>query len=144
MRLSRDRQGAGGHVRENFLERGTMKRSLPVFPLALALALWLSPRLLAQGKDKKEDATVRSVQGVVTDEADKPVEGAVVHLKNTKNLQIRSFITRPEGVYSFHGLSTNVDYELKAESQGASSDVRTLSVFDSRKKAILNLKLNKK
>lgn len=121
-----------------------MRRLLAVFPLALAVALWLSPQLLAQAKDKKEDATVRSVQGVVTDEAGTPVVGAVVLLKNTKTLQIRSFITQPEGAYAYHGLSTNVDYELKAEYKGASSDVRTLSVFDSRKKAILNLKLKKK
>ncbi|MEK7406868.1 MAG: carboxypeptidase-like regulatory domain-containing protein [Acidobacteriota bacterium] len=87
---------------------------------------------------------MRSVQGVVTDPAGNPVEGAVVHLKNTKTLQIRSYITKGDGAYSFHGLSTNIDYELKAEHQGLSSDVRTLSVFDSRKSAVINLRLNKK
>jgi len=73
-----------------------------------------------------------------------PVNGAVVQLKNTKTLQIRSFITQQDGSYYFNGLSTDVDYELKADYQGLSSSTKTLSSFDSRKEAILNLKLNKK
>lgn len=109
---------------------------------ALAVAMVLAPAAWAQ-RGKSEEGTVRSVEGAVTDPSGKPVGGAVVHLKNTKTLQIRSFITKEGGAYAFHGLSTNVDYELKAEYQGASSDVRTLSVFDSRNKAVINLKLNK-
>ena len=95
-------------------------------------------------KKKGEDQHVRSVEGTVSDAGDNPVDGAVVQLKNTKTLQIRSFITKDHGAYYFHGLSTDVDYELKADYQGASSPARTLSTFDSRKQAILNLKLSKK
>lgn len=113
--------------------------------LLLALASFASLPVWAQGKGKeKQDLAVRSVEGTVSDPEGRPVEGAVVHLKNTKTLQIRSFITRREGTYSFHGLSTNVDYELRAEREGAVSDTRTLSVFDPRRKAVVNLKLNKK
>lgn len=119
-----------------------MKRLLIVMALAAAVAS-LGPLALAQ-RDNKEDTNVRSVQGTVTDPAGNPVPGAVVHLKNTKTLQIRSFIAKQDGAYAFHGLSTNVDFELKAEHDGASSDVKTLSVFDSRNKAVINLKLNKK
>jgi hypothetical protein len=67
-----------------------------------------------------------------------------VQLKNTKNLQIRSFVTKEDGTYYFHGLSPDVDFELKADFQGASSGTKTLSSFDSRKDVILNLKLNPK
>ena len=110
--------------------------------LALLAAL---PAALAQGKKKGDSGgDTRTVQGVVTSPEDMPVIGAVVQLKNTKTLQIRSFITQQNGSYFFNGLSTDVDYELKAESQGASSPVKTLSSFDSRKEAVLNLKLNKK
>ena len=70
--------------------------------------------------------------------------GAVVQLKNTKNLQIRSFVTKEDGTYYFHGLSPDVDYELRADFQGASSASKTVSSFDSRKDVILNLKLNPK
>ncbi len=120
-----------------------MRKLLAVLGLGLVLA-FLSPRASAQRGGREQEATVRSVQGTVTGPDGNPVEGAVVHLKNTRTLQIRSYITKKEGAYSFHGLSTNVDYELRAEHQGASSDVKTLSVFDSRRTAVINLKLNKK
>jgi hypothetical protein len=80
---------------------------------------------------------VRNAQG-------EAVNGAVVQLKNTKTLQIRSFITRDNGAYYFHGLNTDVDYELRADSDGESSSSKTLSSFDSRKEAVLNLKLEPK
>ena len=123
-----------------------MKKAFLHSGLLLALMTVLASPLLAQGrsKDKEQDLTVRSVEGTVSDADGRQVEGAVVHLKNTKTLQIRTFITRQEGTYAFHGLSTNVDYELRAEHQGASSDTRTLSVFDPRRKAVINLKLEKK
>lgn len=120
-----------------------MKRLLMMLAFAVAVS-WLQPLALAQRDNKKEDSSVRSVQGTVTDPAGNPVPGAVVHLKNTKTLQIRSFISKQDGGYAFHGLSTNVDFELKAEHDGTASDVKTLSVFDSRNKAVINLKLNKK
>jgi hypothetical protein len=116
-----------------------MKRRTALW-IALILAC-SSGTALGQKKPKEEEAAVRSVEGVVTDPEGNLVEGAVVQLKNTRTLQVRSFITRKDGAYFFHGLSTNVDYELKAEHQGRSSDVRTLSVFDSRRKAVINLRL---
>ena len=107
-------------------------------------ALLLSAALLDAQKKKDETAGTRSVQGSVTDTEDNAVNGAVVQLKNNKTLQIRSFITQKDGAYYFHGLSPDVDYELKAEYQGAASGSKTLSTFDSRKEAVINLKLNKK
>ncbi len=106
---------------------------LAVFILAFGTAL-------AQNK-KHEDTNTRILQGVVQDNGDNPVSGAVVQLKDTKTLQIRSFITQTDGAYHFAGLSTNVDYEVKADHDGASSGTKTLSVFDSRKQATINLKL---
>ena len=100
----------------------------------------------AQEKPKKGEAATRSVQGAVTTAADRPAVGAVVQLENTKTLQIRSFITKEDGIFHFYELGTDVDYKLRAEdkSTGASSDTKTLSSFDSRKQAIINLKLNAK
>jgi hypothetical protein len=114
--------------------------------IALAIAaavLFCAPAGFAQKKGD-ELSNTRSVQGTVTTPEESPVDGAIVQLKNTKNLQIRSFIAKDGGNYYFQGLSPDVDYELKAEFQGSSSPTKTLSSFDSRKKAIINLKLNKK
>jgi hypothetical protein len=105
------------------------------------LVLCCALPLAAQRRDSRENSNTRSVQGVVTDGADNALEGAVVQLKDTKTLQIRSFITRANGTYHFHGLSREIDYELKADHQGKSSDSRRLSTFDSRKQAVMNLKI---
>ena len=112
--------------------------------VAAAVLLLCVSGLLAQSKKKKGDDTTRSVEGIVTTADDAPAPGAVVQLKNTKTLQIRSFIAKEDGAYYFHELSPDVDYEVKADLQGASSSSKTLSSFDSRKKATVNLKLNPK
>lgn len=110
-----------------------------------AAALLLGGATIAFAASKKgDDQNTRSVQGTVFDANDSPVNGAVVQLKNTKTLQIRSFVTKESGAYYFHGLSPDVDYELKANYQGAWSPAKTLSSFDSRKDAVLNLKFPKK
>ncbi len=95
---------------------------------------------MAQEKKKGGDAT-RSVSGQVVSAEGTGVGGAVVYLKNVKTVAVRSFITKADGTYYFHELSPDLDYELRAESKGASSPVKTLSAFDTRKQAVINLKL---
>ncbi len=94
-------------------------------------------------QQKNEDNTTRTVEGMVTNAAKQPVAKAVVQLKNTKTLQIRSFITQEDGSYHFAGLGTDVEYQLKADHDGATTSWKTLSVFNSKKTAVINLKLNK-
>lgn len=118
-------------------------RSRSILALLALLLLILAPASPFQRK-KKEDAGTRSVQGAVRDPDDNLAVGAVVQLKNTKTLQVRSFITLQDGNFLFQGLSTNVDYELKADFGGVSSPVKRLSSFDDRTKAVINLKLEKK
>ena len=112
-------------------------------------ALWLgiflicAPAGLAQ---KKKEPPTRSVSGVVTTPDDKLAVGAVVQLKDTKTKVVRSFYTvagKP-GEYYFHGLSPDIDYELSAAFEGTVSATKTLSLYDSRKEATINLKLNPK
>ena len=110
--------------------------------LALVAAM-IAPAVMAQ-KKPKEDLNARTVQGVVFDSSDKPVAGAVVQLKDMRTLQVRSFIAQSDGAYHFSSLKPDIDYQLKAASQGLESSWKTLSVFDDRKTAIINLKLEKK
>jgi hypothetical protein len=112
---------------------------LPLFSLVLALtagAQWTNKK-----KEKPRDPTIRSLQGVVTLPDESPAEGAVVKLKNLKTLQVRSYITQKDGKYQFQNLSTNIDYEVTADFKDLASATRTLSVFDSRFEAVINLKL---
>lgn len=83
----------------------------------------------------------RSLQGQVLDDRDAGIPGAIVYLKNTKTLAVKTFIADKEGIYKFNALSPNVDYEVYAEKDGKKSDNKTLSSFDSRKQATINLKI---
>jgi hypothetical protein len=92
---------------------------------------------------QKDDTGLRSVQGIVTDASGKPVSGAIVQLKDTKSLQIRSYRTEADGSYHFAGLSTNVEYELEAKHDMVTSGKKTLTVFNTKKAPTVNLKLKK-
>jgi hypothetical protein len=92
---------------------------------------------------QSEDTGTRSVQGIVTDASGKPVGGAIVQLKDTKSLQIRSYRTEADGRYHFAGLSTNVEYELEAKHDMFGSRKKALTVFNTKKAATVNLKLKK-
>lgn len=110
-------------------------KNLGVFFLMLVMAVCAS----AQKKDKTP--AERSVTGIVTDAAGAPIPGAVIQLKNTKTLQVRSFIAKDTGEYFFYGLSTDIDYELKADANGKSSSTRTLSSFNTHTDAKVDLQV---
>lgn len=103
-----------------------------------------TPPLFKGDKPKKDDGT-RVLKGVVRDPEDNLVDGAVVKVKDTKSLAIRSYITKADGAFSFQGLAVGTDYELRAELRdGSSSPVKILSVFDNRREPVINLKIEPK
>lgn len=106
-----------------------------------ALSLFVA---VAAAQDKKHEAQLRTVRGVVTDKSDNPLSGSVVFLKNMRTNSVRSSYTDDTGSYRFSGLDPNADYELHAEKEGEKSATRTVSSFDSRKDIVLNLKIIKK
>ena len=109
----------------------------------LAVVLALAVAAPAQKKDKN-DANTRALAGTVTDPDEKPVTGAVVQLKDMRTLQVRSFISQDDGSYHFSGLKLDNDYQVKADHNDRTSGWKTLSVFDSRRDPVVNLKLEKK
>lgn len=113
----------------------------------MAMALMLSAGLEAQSKsraERREEANSRSVMGIVVGPDDQPANGAVVQLKDMRSLQIRSFITQQDGQYHFSALRADIDYQLTAKSGEMTGPLRTLSIFDNRKEAVVNFKLDKK
>jgi hypothetical protein len=109
--------------------------------LAVMGVIGLAAAALAQaGKDQP----TRAVHGIVTDAQENPIAKAVVQLKHTRNLQVKSFYTDEKGAYRFHGLDPDVDYELRAEYKDAKAGPRTVSSFDSRKDVVINFKLDVK
>lgn len=117
--------------------------SKPVSGAVCLIAALLSCVLPGQDRRSNQDIGPRSVEGVVTDASGKPVDKAVVQLKDTKSLQIRSYRTEADGRYHFAGLSTNVEYELEARHDMVGSRKKTLTVFNTKKAATVNLKLKK-
>ena len=121
-----------------------MRRSFVA--MAAWVALLLTPLLWAQygpaAASGQSHALVRELRGEVMTRSAAPVANAIVYLKNTKTLTVKTFITGQDGAYRFPGLAPNVDYEVFAEHRGKRSDVKTLSSFDSRPQASINLKIN--
>jgi len=114
--------------------------------VAVFMLFFCALSLSAQDKaqDKKHSSQLKTVRGVVLDKSDNPVQSAVVFLKDTHSNQVRSNITNEQGEYRFSGLDPNAEYELYAEKEGAKSQTRNISSFESRMDIVLNLKLQRK
>ncbi|MDP9113811.1 MAG: carboxypeptidase-like regulatory domain-containing protein [Acidobacteriota bacterium] len=111
-----------------------------------AVALLVSAGLFGQEqtrKEKRDEAKLRSVTGMVVNAQEQPVSGAVVQLKDMHTLQVRSFITQSDGGYKFFSLRPDIDYQVTARFGDMTAAARTLSIFDTRKEAVMNFKLDK-
>jgi hypothetical protein len=119
-------------------------RKLVAF-VAIALAggaLCLRPSRAMAPAQKGVRSESRTLTGHVYNSQNEPLQKAIVYLKNTKTLTIKSYITEPDGEYHFPALSPNVDYEVWAEYQGFRSDTKTLSGFDNRKQLTVTLRIH--
>ena len=91
---------------------------------------------------KSPRVTTRTLTGSVLDKSDQPVANAVVYLKNTKTLGVKTYIAQKDGSYRFPELSNNIDYEVYAQQNGKKSDTKVLSQFDDRAQPRINLRLD--
>jgi hypothetical protein len=120
------------------------------FILLLTIALFpsfaqIQPSVQPSVQDRSDvTPRTRSIEGTVLSKSGSPVPGAVVLLKDTKTLQVRSFIAQQDGKYHFYGLSSDINYQVRAESHDVTSPIKHVSVFDSNSKIVVNLKLKKK
>ncbi len=62
--------------------------------LAVALLLFVA---VGVAQDKKREAQLRTVRGVVADKSDSPLSGSVVFLKNVRTNSVRSSYTDDTG-----------------------------------------------
>jgi hypothetical protein len=114
----------------------------------LALAIVAGSAVPASGqaqfpapkKDKERNAP-KNLTGQVVNKDGIGVREAIVYLKDKKTLEMKTHISDEKGAYRFTGLDPNEDYEVRAESKGASSTKRTVSSFDDRKEVYLVLEL---
>jgi hypothetical protein len=82
---------------------------------------------------------VKQLQGKVFGASDAPLNGAIVYLENSRNNDIKSYITETDGGYHFANLSADTDYTVWAVFKGKKSPVKTISSFDSRKNVFIDL-----
>jgi protocatechuate 3,4-dioxygenase beta subunit len=103
--------------------------------------LWLAAVGSSATAFKDPVDNTRSLTGRVFSRQNQPLQRAIVYLKNTKSLALKTYITDSDGGYRFSGLSPNIDYQVYAELNGARSDTKTLSAFDTRKQVSISLQI---
>ena len=122
-----------------------MKRLTAIAAILLACgALLAVPTAGATAVFQRGQGEARTLVGHVLDDREQPLQKAIVYLKNTKNLAIKTYISEPDGTFRFSGLAPNIDYEVYAEHEGSRSDTKTLSGFDSRRQVSVTLKIKAK
>jgi hypothetical protein len=84
----------------------------------------------------------RLLTGQVMNARDRPLANAIVYLKNTKTLAVKTYIADTHGMYRFASLAPNIDFEIFAEYRGKRSDTKTLSSFDNRGQSTINLRID--
>lgn len=120
-----------------------MKKFFAIAAVLLASGVFLATQTArASGfAQRGSQGESRTLTGHVFNSMNEPLQKAIVYLKNTKTLAIKTYISETDGSYRFPGLAPNVDYEVYAEHQGSRSDTKTLSGFDSRKQVNITLKI---
>ena len=109
--------------------------------LLLLLAAVLAANVQQAAALADKPPQMRTLTGQVTNQENAPLPQAIVYLKNTKTMAVKTYIAGRDGTYRFNALSPNVDYQVHAEHHGKKSDTKTLSSFDSRPTAHINLKI---
>lgn len=108
--------------------------------LAIALSLGTGFALTAAAPPAFA-VIARSAEGTVVSSANAPVPGAIVYLKDTKSLSVKTYIADDAGHFRFGQLSQSSDYELWAEANGQRSKSRSISSFDNANTYNFTLKL---
>lgn len=125
---------------EDSMPRPASRR--PSYGLLAALALL---GLLGTSATARQSSDrLRMVRGVVVNAKNEPVPSAVVYLKNTRTLAVRTYIASNEGHYRFSGLDPNADYQIHAEHQDFTSAIHTISSYDSHRDIVVALKVDRK
>lgn len=123
-----------------------MKKTLAVLAGMMLVAVLAAAQLpTPQSRQVKERAPqTRTLTGMVSNQHGSPLPDSVVYLADTRTMGVKTYIVGKDGIYRFPALSPNVDYQVYAQFQSRRSDTKTLSSFDSRPNAVINLRIEVK
>jgi hypothetical protein len=84
---------------------------------------------------------LRTILGTVKDQADNPVSGAIVQIKDLRTSKVVDFATKDDGKFAFRDLRLDVNYELLAKRGDLAAPPKKVTIYDTRNQVILNFKL---
>jgi hypothetical protein len=116
----------------NRFTRNALVFTLASISIVSGLVLSVATPSLAYARQRSTTPKERVVDGKVVDNSEAPLPGAVVYLKDTKSLSVKTFICDDAGHFHFGQLSQNTDYELSAVSNGVKSNTKSISSFDDK------------
>jgi hypothetical protein len=93
----------------------------------------------ASGLAKEKKSQTRTVQGVVFDPSENAIDGAAVELTDVQTGKVLDIYSENGGKYQYSDLRFDHDYTVKAMYKGLSSEVRKVSMLETRTPLTLNL-----
>jgi hypothetical protein len=116
-------------------------QGLACLTVLLVVGVLLSGAVTGLAKDKQP--TTRTVSGTVYDDAQNPIEGATIELTDVQTGKVLDIYSRDAGQYLYTDLRFDHDYTIKAMYKGTSSEVRHISILETRWALVLNLTIPK-
>lgn len=123
-----------------------MKKTLAVLAGMMLAVTLVAAQLPAPSFHPVKDHApqTRTLTGMVSNQHGSPLGDSVVYLTDTRTMGVKTYIVGQDGMYRFPALSPNIDYQVYAQYQSHKSDTKTLSSFDSRTNAVINLRVELK
>lgn len=112
----------------------------PQAAVALAMFVTLAGTVAVAAQELK----LRTIQGRVVDQENRPVASAVAYLVDERTNSVRTYMANSSGRYRFSWLGEYDDYELEAQDKTFHSHRHTISQWDMRRDFVIDLKLDKK
>ena len=103
------------------------------------------PNVFLQREPKVDKSRLRDLKGIVKDELNNPIDGAIIQLKDLKSGKIVDFRTKEDGKFLFYDLNMDLDYEVRVLKDGFEAQpIKKLTRFDTRKPATMIFELQRK
>jgi len=125
-------------ARRRYQRRGLKSSALT---LLLSAALLLLGVVTGAAKDKQP--TTRIVSGTVYDDAQNVIVGATIELKDMQTGKLLGIYSQGSGEYQYSDLRFDHDYTIRAMYKGTASEMRRISMFDTRWHLVMNLTVPK-